>query len=154
MDINSTVELRDGRIGQIVSKFLYKARANYEVACEGVRVCVTLDDIAGVIANRPMPSIAPDCPAPVLGTPSLESRTEYAFSTALDERKFAQERARLESEIAAHKAAIAERLESIKTLERTEKRARQESRKMLNKGLCVEAVIAQLRSLFSTYATR
>lgn len=152
MDINSTVELRDGRIGEIKGKFLYRNRPTYEVECEGVRSCVSAEDITGVIAER-KPSNAP-IPAPVLGTPSLESRTEYAFSTALDDRKFAQERANLENEIAQYKATIYEKQTSIRALEKLEKQARGESAKMLRKGLCVEAVIAQLRALFPRYAAR
>lgn len=152
MDINSTVELRDGRIGEIKGKFLYRNRPTYDVECEGVRSCVSAGEIASVIAKHRPSDVPP--PAPKLGMPSLESRTEYAFATALDDRKFAQERANLESEIVQYKAMISEKQTSIRALEKLEKQARGESAKMLRKGLCVEAVIAQLRALFPRYAAR
>jgi len=153
MELNTTVELQNGRIGTIVGKMLYQGRLAYEFDCEGVRTCIRQGDIVAVHNAKPLPSVADTIP-PVLAQPSFDSQAEYAFQTSLDERKFASERTILETEIKAHQEAIQQRLESIKSLERMRKSARLESRKLLKRGFCVEAVIAQLRAVFPRYALR
>lgn len=154
MELNTTVELNSGKIGTIQSKFINRGVLSYEFECEGVRTCITNADIQSVIMPAPLPSVAPEHLPPAMGTASPESKAEFVVGVALSERKFAEARGILESEIETLERQIQEKRNTIKTLDKTYKGAIVEARKLLRKGLCMEAVVAQVKSLFPGYASR
>jgi hypothetical protein len=154
MELNTTVELNNGKIGTIQSKFINRGTLSYEFECEGVRTCITNADIQSVIMPAPIPSVTPECLPPAMGTASPESKADFVVGVALNERKFADARGILESEIAALEQQIQEKRNTIKTLDKTYKGAIAEAHKLLKRGLCMEAAVAQVKSLFPGYASR